>query len=93
MENRLNYIKNSIEIVNDREHEDIRNEAFNFCESYENILRILSYKKKNNLSTTIVISMLNLNRKKQKQDYEVLTNAFKGLDVYIYLKSEDCKWY
>jgi len=37
--------------------------------------------------------MLDLNRTNQKEDYDKLLGAFKDLDVYIYLKSEDCQWY
>jgi radical SAM protein with 4Fe4S-binding SPASM domain len=37
--------------------------------------------------------MLDLNRTNQREDYEKLMKAFEGLDVYIYLKSEDCQWY
>ena len=37
--------------------------------------------------------MLDLNRTNQREDYEKLLKAFEGLDVYIYLKSEDSQWY
>lgn len=37
--------------------------------------------------------MLNLNRTNQKDDFDKLLKAFEGLDVYVYLKSEDCQWY
>ena len=37
--------------------------------------------------------MLDLNRTHQKEDFDKLLDAFKGLDVYIYLKSEDCQRY
>ncbi len=87
------YIKYSIESVDDKIHKQIRGEASNFTESYEKIKKVLEYKHKNNLSTTIVITMLDLNRTNQKEDYDKLLKAFEGLDVYIYLKSEDCQWY
>ena len=54
---------------------------------------MLEYKKEKKLNTTIVITMLDLNRSNQKEDYDKLMKAFEGLDVYIYLKSEDCQWY
>lgn len=89
----LDYIKYSIESVNDEEHKQIRGEASNFTESYKKILQVLDYKHTHNLSTTIVITMLDLNRTHQKEDFDKLLKAFEGLDVYIYLKSEDCQWY
>ena len=89
----LDYIKYSIESVNDEEHKKIRGEASNFSESYEKIKKVLEYKKSHGIKTTVVITMLDLNRTHQKEDYDKLLNAFKDLDVYIYLKSEDCQWY
>lgn len=89
----VNYIKYSIESVDDNVHKQIRGEASNFKESYEKILKVLDYKKKNKCDTTIVITMLDLNRKNQKEDFDKLLEAFNGQDVYIYLKSEDCQWY
>lgn len=89
----LDYIKYSIESVDDAVHKTIRGEMSNFTESFENIKKILDYKHAHNLNTTIVITMLDLNRTNQKEDYDKLLDAFKDLDVYIYLKSEDCQWY
>lgn len=89
----LDYIKYSIESVNDTIHKSIRGEMSNFTESYEKIKEVISYKHLNNLKTTIVITMLDLNRTNQKEDYDRLREAFSDLDVYIYLKSEDCQWY
>lgn len=89
----LDYIKYSIESVDDVEHKKIRGEASNFTESYQKIKQVLDYKHKNNLNTTIVITMLNLNRENQKEEFDKLLEAFKGLDTYVYLKSEDCQWY
>lgn len=93
MQSGLDYIKYSIESVDDEVHKKIRGEASNFKKSYEKILNVLNYKKENNLKTTIVITMLDLNRTNQKEDYDKLLDAFKDLDVYIYLKSEDQQWY
>lgn len=89
----LDYIKYSIESVDDTVHKTIRGEQSNFSESYKKIQQVLAYKHKNNLRTTIVITMLDLNRTNQQEDYEKLKEAFEGMDVYLYLKSEDCQWY
>jgi radical SAM protein with 4Fe4S-binding SPASM domain len=53
----------------------------------------LEEKKKHNYKTTIIITMLDLHRFNQEKEYERLRNAFEGLDVYIYLKSQDQQWY
>ncbi|MBU1698488.1 MAG: SPASM domain-containing protein, partial [Proteobacteria bacterium] len=50
-------------------------------------------KKKYQYKTTIVITMLNLNKQNQKEEFERLKSYFKGMDVYIYLKSQDQQWY
>ncbi len=92
-ENGLSYIKYSIESVDDAEHKTIRGEASNFSESYSRILRLLELKKQNGYKTTIVITMLDLNRPNQQGDYAKLREAFRDLDVYLYLKSEDQQWY
>lgn len=89
----LDYVKYSIESVDDEVHKSIRGQCSNFTDSYENIKKVLAYKKEHSLKTTIVITMLDLNRTNQKEDYDKLLDAFEGLDVYIYLKSEDCQWY
>lgn len=93
MQSGLNYIKYSIESVDDEVHKEIRGEASNFKKSYEKIMKVLEYKKENNLNTIIVITMLDLNRTNQKEDFDKLLATFEGLDVYIYLKSEDQQWY
>lgn len=89
----LDYIKYSIESVDDAEHKAIRGEASNFSESYKKIQEVLRYKENHDLKTTVVITMLDLNRIHQRDDFDKLLDAFKDCDVYIYLKSEDCQWY
>jgi len=91
--NGLDYIKYSIESVDDQLHRQIRGKASDFTKSYEKIIELLDIKKKNDLKTTIVITMLDLNRPDQKEEFERLRSAFEGCDVYIYLKSEDQQWY
>lgn len=92
-ENHLDYIKYSIESVSDITHKKVRGSASNFSESYKNILRLLDIKKESGYKTTIIITMLDLNRPDQKEDFRLLKEAFSGKDVYIYLKSEDTQWY
>lgn len=92
-ENGLDYIKFSIESVDDTKHKEIRGTASNFTKSYEKIIQLLELKEKYQFKTTIVVTMLNLNGKKQMQEFKKLKNNFKGLNVYLYLKSQDQNWY
>jgi len=92
-ENGLNYIKYSIESVDDTRHKQIRGDASNFSESYKKIVTLLDIKKKAGYKATIIITMLDLNRKSQAEEFRELRRAFEGKDVYIYLKSEDQQWY
>lgn len=92
-ENGLNYIKYSIESVDDTRHKQIRGNASNFTDSYKKILKLIEIKEKRAYKTTIIITMLNLSKPWQEDDFERLRDAFKDLDVYIYLKSQDQQWY
>jgi len=91
--NGLDYIKYSMESVDDIKHKEIRGTASNFTESYKKILKLLELKKQHDYKTTIIITMLDLNQPNQKEEYRQLKEAFKGKDVYIYIKSEDQQWY
>lgn len=91
--NGLNYIKYSIETIDDTLHKKIRGADSDFSQSFKKIEKLLEIKKAENFKTTIIITMLNLNRRDQKEDFERLQEAFRGKDVYIYLKSEDQQWY
>ena len=92
-ENGLGYVKYSIESVDDLRHKEVRGQASNFTESYKNILHLLDLKAKRNYKTTIVITMINLNKPWQEDEFERLQEAFEGMDVYVYLKSQDQLWY
>lgn len=93
MERGLSFIKYSVESTDDKVHKEIRGPASNFSEGYSKILQILEEKEKRNLKTRVVITMLDLNRPNQMEDWEKLKEKFEGLDVYIYFKSEDQQWY
>ena len=89
----LGYIKYSIESVDDDEFKKIRGRAANFSSSYKDILKVIDYKHDHGLNTTVVITMLNLNKRNQREEFDRLMEAFDGTDTYVYLKSEDCQWY
>lgn len=92
-ESGLNYIKYSIESVDDERHKAIRGNASNFTESYEKILKLLDMKKEHGFKTSIIITMLDLNKAWQNDDFRKLKALFEGKDVYVYMKSEDQQWY
>lgn len=92
-ENGLSYIKYSIESVDDAAHKEIRGSASNFTKSYKKILQLLDTKAREGFNTTVIITMLDLNRARQAEEFDMLRKAFQGLDVYLYLKSEDTQWY
>ena len=92
-ENGLGYIKYSIESVDDMRHKQIRGKASNYSQSYQNIVRLVELKEKYNYKTTIVITMLDLNKEMQQDEFHKLTEAFAGMNVYVYLKSQDQQWY
>lgn len=92
-ENGLGYVKYSMESVDDIRHKEVRGAASNFTDSYKNILKLLDIKAQRNLKTTIVITMINLNKPWQQEEFAKLKEAFKGCDVYVYLKSQDQQWY
>ena len=93
LENGLNYVKYSIETVDDALHRQIRGKASDFSTSRAKILQLLEVKAQRRYPTTVVITMLNLNRSDQFEDFERLKQAFAGADVYMYLKSENGLWY
>ena len=88
-ENGLDYIKYSVESVDDLRHKEVRGQQSNFSESYQKILKLLDVKAQRNLNTTIVITMINLNKPWQQEEFEKVKEAFKDMDVYVYLKSQD----
>ena len=92
-ESGLDYIKYSIEAADDARHKEVRGSPSNFTDGYRKILRLLEVKEQRNYQTTIVITMLNLKKPWQDEEFQKLQDDFRGLDVYIYLKSQDQMWY
>ncbi len=92
-QNGLGYIKYSVEAADDTRHKEVRGNPSNFTQSYHNILHLLELKQKHGFKTTIIITMLNLNKPWQAEEWRKLREAFQGKDVYIYLKSQDQQWY
>ncbi len=91
--NGLDYIKYSVESVDDMRHKSVRGTASNFTESYRKIMKLFELKEQYNLSTTIVITMLNLKKQWQGEEFDRLKELFKDVDAYVYLKSQDQHWY
>lgn len=92
-ESGLDYIKFSIESVDDSRHKEIRGKASNFRDSYKKIIELMDLKKQHKYNTVIVITMLDLNTPYQIDEFNRLKEAFSDRDAYVYLKSQDQKWY
>lgn len=89
----LSYIKFSIESTDDNNFTEVRNNKVKFDDIFNNISKMCQIKKQNNHKIVIVITMIDLNRTKQEEEFIDLQKRFKDLDVYVYLKSEDQQWY
>jgi radical SAM protein with 4Fe4S-binding SPASM domain len=92
-ENGLAYVKYSIEAVDDERHKQVRGSESNYTDAYRKILEVLELKAKRNLQTKLVITMLNLGKSWQLEDFAKLQKAFEGTGAYVYLKSQDQQWY
>jgi len=84
----LGYIKFSIESTDDATHKAIRGGG-DFTKSRENILRVIEM----GYDTKVVVTMININREGQGEDFARLQDAFMGTGAYVYLKSEDQQWF
>lgn len=89
----LDYVKYTVESVDDRRQKQIRGPVSDFSGSYRKIMKLLELKKARGFKTTIVITMIDRNERGQTAEYGRLKAAFKGADVYLYLKSMDQKWH
>ena len=94
MESGLTYLKYSFESTDDQKFKDIRGNAANFTEAFNKTLEIMKIKEERGLDTQIIITMIDVGHDAaQQEEYRRLTEVFKNLDVYLYLKSEDQQWY
>jgi radical SAM protein with 4Fe4S-binding SPASM domain len=89
----LNYIKFHTDAADDFSIKQIRGKQADFSGSYKKILDLLKIKKENDYKTTVVVTMLDLNKSNQQEEFEKLKKKFEGEDVYIYLKSQDQLWF
>jgi wyosine [tRNA(Phe)-imidazoG37] synthetase (radical SAM superfamily) len=89
-QNGLSYIKYSIESTDLDQHKSIRGDKAGF--ELGNIWEVIRVKRTLGYETIVVITMLDLNRNNQAEEYEKLKNCFAGHDVYIYFKSQDTQW-
>jgi len=89
----LTYLKYSFESTDDEEFKQIRGNAANFTEAYKKTIEIIETKESLGYDTIIVITMIDVNKEDQKEEFQRLRDVFMEKDVYIYLKSEDQQWY
>jgi len=93
MESGLNYLKYSIDSIDNVTHKKLRGKASNYTKAYTKIIETIEEKEKKSLDTKVVITMIDLQRPTQMEEWEQLQEVFKGTNVYIYLKSQDQTWY
>jgi len=57
------------------------------------VMRLFEIKARLGLKTQVVITMLDLNKSWQQEEFQRVKDAFAGTDAYVYLKSQDQLWY
>lgn len=88
----LNYIKFSIDSLNDEKVKKIRGPHAEYSNAEKKILQLLDIKKKKNYPATVVLCMIKLS-KEQDEEAEKFLRVWKDKDVYAYIKSQDNRWY
>jgi radical SAM protein with 4Fe4S-binding SPASM domain len=81
----LSYLKFSI----DSTMEALRGEKKKFDEYGPQILYILNKIRQKRYGTKVVITMIDLGRENQQEDWKSLQEFFIGTNAYVYLKSQD----
>lgn len=93
MDSGVSYIKYSFESTDDKVFKGIRGDCADFTEAFEKTQIILKEKIKQKFDTKIIITMIDVNGPNQQTEFNNLIKAFKDMNVYLYLKSEDQQWY
>jgi len=88
----LDYLKFSTDSVDDFSVKQIRGKEADFSKSFEKVNKLIKLVKDNGYKTKIVITMIDLGKPNQKQEFERLKTQFTEKNVYIYLKSQDQRW-
>ncbi len=88
LERGLAYIKFSVESVDDETHKSVRGQKAH-CHK---ILGLINEKVQKDLDTQIIVTMLDLNRENQQEEFEKLRDYFKCTGAYVYFKSQDTQW-
>jgi wyosine [tRNA(Phe)-imidazoG37] synthetase (radical SAM superfamily) len=91
-DNGLTYIKYSLDAIEDNEHKQIRGKASNYTDGYRKIMELIGLKEQKGYKTQIIITMIDLHKPNQAEEFAALSEAFRDSGVYIYLKSLDQSW-
>jgi wyosine [tRNA(Phe)-imidazoG37] synthetase (radical SAM superfamily) len=86
-DNGLSYIKFSIDSVSDT----VRGKDI-YGRDYLKVLEVLELKERTKAKTQVIVTMIDLGKPDQEEQYGALQEAFKGTGVYIYQKSLDQAW-
>ncbi len=85
----LGYIKYSVESTDDATFKSVRGQRSDWQKSYDNIMDTLAIAGK----IRVIVTMLDLNRDSQADEFAKLQEVFKDTSAYVYLKSQDQQWY
>ncbi len=88
----LNYIKFSIDSLSDEKMKEIRGPHANYNHSHRKIMQLLDIKEKEGYDSTIVVCMIKLS-KKQNKEADKFLQTWKDKNVFSYIKSQDNQWY
>ena len=90
----LNFLKFSIDSLDEQGQKRIRGHRNNFQKSYETILEVLEVKEKKGHKTIIVPTMISFSQDSEADEmHEEFLDLWKDLDVFAYIKSQDNRWY
>lgn len=94
MKSGLTVLKFSMDALNDEQQKEIRGKQNNFDASYNKILEVLNIEKTKKYDTKIVMTMIELGAdEKAKAMHEEFLRMWRPFDVYVYVKSQDNRWY
>jgi radical SAM protein with 4Fe4S-binding SPASM domain len=91
----LGTIKFAIDALDDDTQKKIRGKKNDFTNSYKKICELLEYKAKDSsIKTQISVTMIELAQYRQDAKvFEGFMKLWQGKDVYVYVKSQDNRWF
>jgi len=88
----LGVVKFSIESTDDERFRSIRGNKATFTQAFDAVRNVVDARDHVNPHTQVVVTMLDLGASDSAAEFARLREAFDGVDVYLYHKSEDTQW-